>query len=742
MSGGDPNSTSEATGEAAIEGTLERVVFQNPENSWTVAKFVPDAGGAPITIVGALMGINIGSSLRVRGKWVVDKRYGEQFRIESYQTKSPETLLGIERYLGSGLVPGIGPELAKRVVGHFGLDTMTVIETAPERLAEVDGIGATRVAKIGTAWKSQKEIQDVMVFLRGHGVSSAYAVRIFKRYGQDAINVVRQNPYRLALDIWGIGFKSADAIAQNLGIAKNAPERIEAGLVHVLGQSGEDGHCHVPELTLINRTAELLEVDSGLLDDPLERLIESELVVKEVLGDRGVCISLTAMWDAEREAAAALVDIAGTPMRPLKIDIRAALGQLETDLGIELAPQQRAAIEAAAVDKVVVITGGPGVGKTTIVRGIVSLFFANQRRIGLAAPTGRAAKRLSESTSAEAVTLHRLLEFQPQLGGFNRNAENKLDLDAVIVDEVSMVDIDLFRALIIAMRPSAQLVLVGDIDQLPSVGPGSVLADVIESKAATVCRLTEVFRQAAESHIIINAHKVNEGLMPELSSPPGRDAARSDFYFIERDDPVAARETIVDMVADRIPAKFGLDSLTDIQVLCPMHRGELGTGALNAAMQARLNPGASGVLEVKRGDRIFRAGDKVMQIRNDYDKAVFNGDIGIIADIVGEGQAKLVVDFIDGRTAVYERQDLDQLVHAFAVSIHKSQGSEYPAVVMPIATQHYMMLQRNLLYTGITRGKRLVVVIGSRRAVGMAVRNNQTRTRWTYLAQRIRGHTQ
>lgn len=734
MSGNDHT----ADAAAALEGTLERVVFQNPENNWTVAKFSPDAGGAQVTIVGPLLGVTIGASLRVRGKWVVDKRYGEQFRIESYQTRSPETLLGIERYLGSGLVPGIGPELAKRVVGHFGLDTMTIIESTPERLAEVEGIGATRVAKIGTAWKSQKDIQDVMVFLRGHGVSSAYAVRIFKRYGQDAINIVRENPYRLALDIWGIGFKSADAIARNLGIDKTAPERIEAGLVHVLGTCGEDGHCHVPEVTLINRTAELLEVDSELIDDPLERLIESELVVREVLGDRGHCVSLTAMWHAETEAAAAFADLAATPMRPLKIDIAESLARLEKDLSIELAPHQRAAIEAAAVDKVVVITGGPGVGKTTIVRGIVSLFFSSHRRIGLAAPTGRAAKRLSESTGAEAITLHRLLEFQPQMGGFNRNAENKLDVDAVIVDEVSMVDIDLFRALVIALPASAQLILVGDIDQLPSVGPGSVLADVIASKAATVCRLTEVFRQAAASRIITNAHRVNEGAMPELSSPPGRDAARSDFYFIERDDPVAARETIVDMVADRIPSRFGLDPFRDVQVLCPMHRGDLGTSALNTAMQNRLNPGATGVLEIKRGDRAFRAGDKVMQIRNDYDKSVFNGDIGIIADIVGDPGNKLVVDFVGGRTAIYERPELDQLVHAYAVSIHKSQGSEYPAIVMPIATQHYMMLQRNLLYTGITRGKKLVVVIGSKRAVSMAVRNNQTRTRWTYLAQRIR----
>jgi exodeoxyribonuclease V alpha subunit len=738
MSTGDQSADSGAS----IEGTLERVVFQNPENNWTVAKFAPEAGGEAVTIVGPLLGVTIGASLRVRGKWVVDKRYGEQFKIDSYQTKSPETLLGIERYLGSGLVPGIGPELAKRVVKHFGLDTMTIIEATPHRLAEVEGIGATRVAKIGTAWKSQKDIQDVMVFLRGHGVSSAYAVRIFKRYGQDAINIVRENPYRLALDIWGIGFKSADAIAQNLGIAKTAPERIEAGLVHVLGTCGDDGHCHVPELTLINRTAELLEVDSGLLDDPLERLLESELVVKEVLGDRGHCVSLTAMWHAESEAATAFADLAATPMRPLKIDLEKSLSTLEEDLSIELAPHQRNAIEAAAVDKVVVITGGPGVGKTTIVRGIVSLFFSNHRRIGLAAPTGRAAKRLSESTGMEAITLHRLLEFQPQLGGFNRNADNKLDVDVVIVDEVSMVDIDLFRALVIAMRSSAQLILVGDIDQLPSVGPGSVLADVIASKAATVCRLTEVFRQAASSRIITNAHKVNEGVMPDLAAPPGREASRSDFYFIERDDPISARETIVDMVAERIPSRFGLDPFRDVQVLCPMHRGELGTLALNTAMQNRLNAGATGVLEIKRGDRAFRAGDKVMQIRNDYDKSVFNGDIGIINDIVGDGQTKLVVDFVGGRTAIYERPELDQLVHAYAVSIHKSQGSEYPAIVMPIATQHYMMLQRNLLYTGITRGKQLVVVIGSRRAVNMAVRNNQTRTRWTYLAQRIQQSAQ
>ncbi len=725
-----------------LDGTLERVVFQNQETQWTVARLVPDEGGDEVTVVGSLLGVPPGTPLTLRGSWVVDKRYGRQFRIDSYRTKSPETLVGIERYLGSGLVPGIGSELAKRIVAHFGLETLEVIEKQPERLREVEGIGQSRVAKISSAWSEQKDIQDVMVFLRGHGVSTAYAVRIYKRYGSEAVGLVRQNPYRLAIDIWGIGFKTADSIARSLGIDRDAPERLESGLVHVLGELAGDGHVHVPEDNLLTGAGELLEVDLELLADPLERLVARNLVVREALGDRGRCISLTDLWEEEHEAAQAFAAVVNTPMRSAAKAAAGAIGSFERETGISLAPQQRKAIEAAVADKCVVITGGPGVGKTTIVRAIVRIFAAQQRRTALAAPTGRAAKRLAESTGTEAATIHRLLEFQPQDSSFARNAQRPLEVDAIIVDEVSMMDISLFRALLTATPPQAQLVLVGDVDQLPSVGPGSVLADVIASGAASVVRLTEIFRQAAASKIVVNAHRVNRGELPELAPPPGRDADRSDFYFVGREDPVAARELIVDLVAARIPRSFGFDAIADIQVLAPMHRGDLGTRALNAALQERLNPGGPGVAELRRGERPFRAGDKVMQIRNDYEKSVFNGDIGVIRDVrrplTDTGETSILVEMLDGRAVEYQRDELDQLVHAFAVSVHKSQGSEYPAVVIPLATQHYLMLQRNLLYTAITRGKRLVVIVGTQKAVNMAVRNDATRVRWTWLAERIR----
>ncbi len=755
--------------DVSIGVTVERVVYENPDSQWVVARarvevvgaqsagddaaptelrgltpeperFEP-AVGALVTIVGAMIDVLPGIPLRLLGRWEIHKKHGRQFRVNAYHRRSPETVIGIERYLSSGVVPGIGPELAKRIVSHFGLDTIEVIEHHPKRLHEVDGIGAARAQKIASAWDQQRELHQVMVFLRTYGVSAAQAVRIHKRYGSETMHVMRENPYRLALDIWGIGFKTADAIAQNLGMEPTASARLEAGLIHILGKLGEDGHVHVPESQLVSAAAEMLSVDPELLPIPLLRLDHANLVVREVLGDRGACVSLAALWEQEHEAAASLVELVNTPMRPLELDIDHSLARFEVEAGLQLTGEQRRAVESAVMDKCVVITGGPGVGKTTIVRAIVNIFQEIGREVGLAAPTGRAAKRLSESTGVEAVTLHRLLEFQPQDGYFARSAGNPLEHEVVIVDETSMVDIGLFRSLLVALPRAAQLVLVGDVDQLPSVGPGSVLADVIASEAATVVRLSEIFRQAQESRIVTAAHEINRGEVPTLEAPPGTDPHRSDFYFIGRSDIVKARETIVELAAVHIPESFGYDSVADIQILCPIHRGELGTIALNQALQARLNPatarGGAEEPHLARGDRKFRVGDKVMQLRNDYERGVFNGDIGIVCDLFPKDR-RLVVDFLDERTASYEQNDLDQLTHAYAVSVHKSQGSEYPVVIVPLVTQHYMMLQRNLLYTAITRGKSLVVLVGSVQAVSMATSNHNTSARFTWLAERIR----
>ncbi len=720
--------------EATLDGTIQRIVFKSEDTSFLVAQVTSD-GGLPVTIVGEMMGVSEGLPLRLKGQWVEDRKWGRQFKVATYQLKSPETLVGIEKFLGSGLIPGIGPEIARRLVDKFGLETLDVIDKAPARLSEVAGIGASRAAKLAAAFAATKHVQDVMVFLQGHGVSAAFAARIVKRYGKDAIAVVRANPYRLAHEVWGIGFRTADGIAEKLGMARDAPERLEAGLLHALESSAEDGHCHLPDDELIASAVELLgpAVPPDALPPRLGALEARALVIREVLGHRGPCTALPALWAAETEAAAKLAAVVRTPARGIALDVHAAIHAFEAVTSVTLAVQQRRAVEAALVDKCVVITGGPGVGKTTIVKAIVHLARLVKRKVALAAPTGRAAKRLGEATVAEAITIHRLLEYQPQSGGFQRDEENPLEADVLVIDEASMVDAVLFRAVLAALRPGAQLVLVGDVDQLPSVGAGAVLNDVIASEAATVIRLTEIFRQAAASKIVVSAHAINAGELPDLDAPAG---ATSDFYFISREDPEAARATLVEMVAERIPARFGFDPIIQVQVLSPMHRGELGTAALNKALQEKLNPIEVGQPQITRGERTFRKRDKVMQLRNDYDRNVFNGDIGVVAGVEPEA-GTMRVDF-DGRVVPYERNELDQLVHAYAVSVHKSQGSEYPAVVIPIATQHFMMLQRSLLYTAVTRGKQLVVLVGSRRAVGLAVRNADARRRYTWLAERLR----
>jgi exodeoxyribonuclease V alpha subunit len=713
--------------DTTLDGTVDRITFRNPDNDYTVARL--QTANGEVTIVGKLFGVEEGMPVRLSGQWVVDKKWGRQFQVATAVPDTPKTIKGIETFLASKVFTGIGPALAKRIVEKFGKDTLDVITKTPARLTEVIGIGSQRAGKLAEAIGQQRHVQEVMVFLFGLGVSPAFAARIVRRYGADAVEVVRKTPYRLAHEVWGIGFRTADAIAEKLGIARDAPDRLEAGILHALETSAEDGHLHMPDDDLIARGAELLQVPPEGLPPRLAALALSGLVIRESLGHRGACTSLPDLQHAEAEAATRLAELVQTAPRPIALDPSAAIDAFEKVTGLELATQQRRAVEAALLDSCVVITGGPGVGKTTIVKAIVHLARIGHRRVALAAPTGRAAKRLGEATQAEAMTIHRLLEFQPQSGTFARSRELPLDADVIVVDETSMVDTPLFRSLLAAVRPGAQLVLVGDVDQLPSVGAGAVLADVIASDAATVIRLTEIFRQAAKSKIVVSAHRINHGELPELDAAPD-----SDFFFISRDEPLAARDTIVELVAERIPARFGLDAITDVQILAPMHRGELGTASLNRALQARLNP--EGGTELVRGDRAFRRGDKVMQLKNDYDKNVFNGDIGVIDAIDPEG-GTAQVEF-DGRRTLYERGELDQLVHAYAVSVHKSQGSEYPAVVIPLVTQHFMMLQRSLLYTAVTRGKRLVVIVGSRRAVQLAVKNADAAKRNTWLAERVR----
>lgn len=725
--------------DTTLEGTVERIAYHDGDSTFTVAKLTSATG--EITIVGQLVGVDEGMPLRLRGHWEADRKWGTQFRVSEYELVVPKSARGIERFLGSKAFTGIGPSLAKRIVEKFGVDALDVIEHSPQRLTEVIGIGAARAATIAKVFADQRHVQDVMVFLYGVGVSGAFASRIVKRYGRDAIRIVKQNPYRLAHEVWGIGFRTADAIASKLGMARDAPERLEAGLLHALEAGLEDGNLHLPDHELIQRAAELLEIEAELLPPRLGALEASQLVVRELLGDRGPCTELPEYHAAEVASAQRFAEFVRARTRPLAIDVDAAIHAFEHGMSVQLAEQQRMAVRAALFDTCTVITGGPGVGKTTIVKAIVDLSRMAHRKVALAAPTGRAAKRLGEATGAEAMTIHRLLEFNPQIGAFQRDHKQPVEADVIVVDEASMVDALLFHALVQALRNGSQLVLVGDVDQLPSVGPGAVLADVIASGAATVIRLTEIFRQAAESKIVLNAHRINRGELPDLENPgDSGKSATSDFYFVHRDDAVTARTAIVDLVCDRIPARFGLDPIAGIQVLTPMHRGELGTVALNRALQQRLNgsPDAA-TSDLVRGDRAFRRGDKVMQLRNDYDRNVFNGDIGVI-EAVETAASVLRVDF-DGRIATYERTELDQLVHAYAVSVHKSQGSEYPAVVIGLVTQHYMMLQRSLLYTAVTRGKKLVVIVGSKRAVEMAVSNADARRRYTWLAERIRAAT-
>ncbi|NPU86279.1 MAG: ATP-dependent RecD-like DNA helicase [Syntrophaceae bacterium] len=720
-----------------LQGQIERITFTSEETGYTVAKVKVYGRRELVTIIGNIVNPTPGEIIKMKGEWGNHPKYGEQFKIVFCQTTTPASVHGIEKYLGSGLVRGIGPVMAKRIVKTFREQTLDVIENEIERLADVEGIGKKRIGMIRKAWEEQKEIRAVMIFLQSHGVSSGYAAKIYKQYGNEAIQVVQENPYRLATDVFGIGFITADRIAEKLGFAKDSDLRAAAGVLYVLHEMTDEGHVFYPYEPLIGKCKEMLDIEREVIVKAIGAIaFDKKIVIEDINQDfqefheNNKAVYLAGYHLAESNLAARLKSLAGAPQAIRKIDSGKAIEWVQEKLSITLADKQILAVRCAAESKVMVITGGPGTGKTTIIHAILKIFSAIKAKIMLAAPTGRAAKRMSEATGNEAKTIHRMLEYNMRKGGFQKNEESPLDCDLLIIDEASMIDTLLMHHLLKAVPVTATFIMVGDVNQLPSVGAGNVLEDIIDSGIAPVVRLNEIFRQAKESSIIVNAHKINEGMMPTLTS--GQDKV-DDFFFIEQEDPGKALETIIKLVRQRIPKRFGLDAVNDIQVLSPMHRGIVGTGNLNIELQKALNPGEEGVF---RGGCLFKVNDKVMQIVNNYDKEVYNGDIGRIASI--DEEAKEVKVVMDDREIVYDYSDLDEIVHAYAVSVHKSQGSEYPAVVMPVLVQHYALLQRNLLYTGVTRGKKLVVIVGTKKAMAIAIKNSRTRERHTLLKQRLR----
>ncbi len=796
-----------------LRGVIERITFHNPENGYTVAKLAPERRprhlqpwDKEVAIVGNMAGINVGEAVEIQGRWTVHPEYGKQFIVERMRTVLPATIAGLEKYLGSGLIKGIGPVTARRIVAHFGLETLEVIEEEPERLLEAPGVGRKRVAMITQAWAQQRAIKEVMIFLQSHGVSTSLATKIYKQYGDQAIPIVRQHPYRLAQDIYGIGFLTADKIARSLGIPPDAPQRIAAGVEYALNQATDEGHVFLPSRELLVQAAQLLEVTpeqvaQGLLalqredrvklapgpgqealpplsPKPSPSSSQPELLVvaesraryqvgpeisPQTLLQEEPAVYLTPLYFSEAGVAnqlRRLLQDGTSRLAPFaRTDWATVFRQLAQATGFQLAPQQQEAVRAALTHRLTVLTGGPGTGKTTTVRSALQLCQQAGRRVLLAAPTGRAAKRLAETTGQEAKTIHRLLEFQPGEGmAFRRNEASPLDGDLLIVDEASMLDLVLTNHLLKAVPPGMHLLLVGDVDQLPSVGAGSVLDDIIQAiesalareqtqtpspglgqrdwltrlaRNATVVRLSTIFRQAEGSLIVRNAHRVNQGQMPIIDNEKA-----TDFFLFRTEDPERAAQLCVELVQTRIPRRFAIPP-EDIQLLSPMHRGVTGVRALNLALQAALNPPDEAKPERVVGSRVFRLGDRVMQLRNNYDKEVYNGDMGRILE-VDRMEQRVTIEF-DGRRVAYDFLELDELTHAYAISVHKSQGSEYPAVVIPLLTSHYMMLQRNLLYTAITRGKRLVVLVGQPKAIAMAVRNNRVEHRHSGLAQRILG---
>ena len=723
----------------SLQGILERIVFENAETGYTIGRLSShEYPNELITVVGNLASANAGESVLLKGIWTNNPKYGRQFQIEGYETVLPATVVGMRKYLGSGLIKGIGPVMAGRIVNRFGMDTMEVIETVPKKLMQVPGIGKKRVDMIMEAWEAQREVKNVMLFLQSHNVSTTHAAKIYKTYASDSVPIVRENPYRLADDIYGIGFKTADTIAEKLGMDNESPHRVKAGLKYVLSQKADEGHVFLYRHELVTACEEILSLSPEAIEAGIAELSVNEELIPENLGIPA------ATEAAETEEAVYLapfyyseIGVANNLSRLLKCPnavhkpgfVDYSITQLETKMGMAFASNQRKAITKALTSRAMILTGGPGTGKTTTTIGIIYLFEQLGRRITLAAPTGRAAKRLGETTKREAKTIHRLLEFSPQGNGFKRNAENQLDTDVVIIDEISMVDLVLMNNLLKAVPSEASLILIGDVDQLPSVGAGNVLKDLIASEMITVVKLTEIFRQAQESLIVTNAHRVNRGIFPEAAGSSDRN-----FFFIEETEPEEVLTCICNLVRTRLPKHYDYHPMDDIQVLCPMRRSTVGTDNLNKELQETLNANST---ETVRGGRNFRVGDKVMQVRNNYDYEVFNGDIGRISGV--DAVEKQVLISFPEKVVRYDMADLNELVLAYATTVHKAQGSEYPAVVIPLLTQHYMMLQRNLLYTAITRAKELVVIVGTKEALGIAIRNNKVVERNSHLVSRIRG---
>jgi len=721
--------------EKTLSGTIERVTFHNEENGYCVLRVSMSDTRKAQTVVGNCAAPNAGEEIAARGQWIEDDQYGSQFKASEISTSEPDNLKGIERYLGSGLIDGIGPTYAKKLVKKFGPEVFNIIDDRSKRLEEVEGIGPKRRQEIKKSWEKQKSVRRIMVFLHQHGISTARAVRIYKTYGDESIKKLRNNPYRLSHDLHGVGFKTADAIASKLGINFDDLSRIEAGLHFALQTATGNGHCALPEIELIESATELLGVDQIKIEDCLKKIITKREVSKDKINSVAM-IFPPQLIASEKLISERILNLASRKPDYPKFEIEKALSWCQKKIGYSLAQGQRKAVELALRERVLIITGGPGVGKTTILRSVLMILRAKKVAPILCAPTGRAAKRMSESTGLEASTIHRLLEFKGHSGKFSHDENNPVEGDLFIVDEASMIDTQLMSSFLRALPKNAHLILVGDVDQLPSVGPGSVLSDMINSNELPVARLNEIFRQSSESRIITAAHEINEGILPIELTKSAKNDPKSDFFFISSDEPEKTSETIANIVSRRIPENLGLDPVNDIQVITPMHRGSLGTQALNRKLQDSLNPANESTFEIERFGARYRVGDKVIQTRNNYDKETLNGDIGKVIEISTD-PGKIIIQFSGQRTVSYEPGELDEISPAFAITVHKSQGSEFPCVVIPVSTQHFLLLQRNLLYTAITRGSRVVVLVGQKKAAAMAVKNIDTKERYRGLLQRL-----